>query len=123
MGLSVTREGGGFTKLVFENVVDTLPGGLTMDFAGYAAGVNGYMPEGTLVGRTLATGLGKVIADPAVPGAGVQVLGLSYRDTKVEDNGMSGVVLSGTARIKALPANEASKAAAIATALPRITLV
>lgn len=123
MGLGITRTDGGFQKLVFENVVDTLAGGLIVDTTGYSAGVNGYIPEGTLVGVTTATGVGKIIADPAAPGAGVQILGLTYRDAKVEPNAMVGVVISGTARIKALPANELSKAAAIATALPRITLV
>jgi hypothetical protein len=123
MGLSVTREGGGFQKLVFENVLDTLPGGLVLDLTGYNAAVNGYIPEGTLVGRVTATGLGKVIADPAAPGAGTTIIGLTYRSVKAEDNAMVGVVISGTARIKALPANELSKAAGISTALPRITLV
>jgi hypothetical protein len=123
MGLSVTSEGGGFQKLVFENVVDTLPGGVIVDFTGYSAGVNGYMPEGTCLGRTVATGIAKPIPDPAAPGTGVEVLGLSYRDTKIEDNAMAGVVISGTARKKALPAIEQTKLAALKTALPRITLV
>ena len=123
MGLSVTSEGGGFQKLVFENVLDTLPGGVNMDFTGYTVGVNGYMPEGTCIGRVIATGIGKVIADPAAPGTGIEVLGLSYRDTKVEVNSFVGVVISGTARKKALPANEQTKLAALKTALPRITLV
>lgn len=123
MGLSVTSEGGGFQKVVFENVVDTLPGGVSVDITGYSAAVNGYIPEGTLIGRVVATGVGKIIADPAAPGTGVQILGLSYRDVKSEPNAMVGVVISGTTRIKALPANEKSKAAGIATALPRITLV
>lgn len=123
MGLSVTSEGGGFQKLVFENVLDTLPGGIIIDFTGYAAGVNGYMPEGTCIGRTVATGIGKPIPIPETPGAGVEVLGLSYRDTKIEDNAMAGVVIAGTARKKALPAIEQGKLAALKTALPRITLV
>lgn len=125
MGLTgIKREGTqGFQKVVWENIVDTLAGGLLMDFTGYNSAVNGYMPEGTCLGVTTATGLGKVIADPSAPGAGVKILGLSIRDVLVEDNAVVGVGLSGTARLKALPANEKSKATALATALPRITLV
>lgn len=125
MGLTgIKREGTqGFQKVVYENVVDTLPGGLVMDWTGYSAGVDGYMPEGTCLGRMTATGLGRVVIDPAAPIAGLQILGTSYRDVFIEENAVSGVVLSGTARLKALPANEKSKAAALATALPRISFV
>jgi hypothetical protein len=120
----IVREGTqGFQKVVYENVVDTLAGGLVMDWTGYTAAVEGYMPEGTCLGRMTATGLGRVVADPAAPIAGLQILGTSYRDVKVEDNAEAGVVLSGTARRKALPANEQSKLAALATALPRISFV
>lgn len=119
----IVREGTqGFQKVVYENVVDTLAGGLIMDWTGYSA-VDGYMPEGTCLGRMTATGLGRVVADPAAPIAGLQILGTSYRAVKVEDNAEVGVVLSGTARRKALPANEQSKIAVLATALPRISFV
>ena len=120
----IVREGTqGFQKVVYENVLDTLAGGLIMDFTGYNAGVNGYMPEGTCIGRMTATGLGRVVIDPAAPIAGLQILGTSLRDTLIEDNAVVGVVLTGTARKKALPANEQSKLAALATALPRISFV
>lgn len=120
----IVREGTqGFQKVVYENVLDTLAGGLIMDFTGYSAGVNGYMPEGTCLGRMTATGLGRVVIDPAAPIAGLQILGTSLRDTYIEDNAVVGVVLTGTARKKALPANEQSKLAALATALPRISFV
>ena len=120
----IVREGTqGFQKVVFENVLDTLPGGLIMDWTAYTTPADGYMPEGTCVGRMTATGLGRVVADPAAPITGLQILGLSYRPVKVEDNAEAGVVLSGTARRKALPANEISKLAALATALPRISFV
>lgn len=120
----IVREGTqGFQKVVYENVLDTLAGGLIMDFTGYSAGVNGYMPEGTCIGRMTATGLGRVVIDPAAPIAGLQILGTSLRDTLIEDNAVVGVVLTGTARRKALPANEQSKLAALATALPKISFV
>jgi len=125
MGLKgIIREGAqGFQKVVYENVVDTLPGGVVMDWTGYSAGVDGYMPEGTCIGRMTATGVGRVVADPAAPIAGLKILGTSHRDVLIEPNAVAGVVLSGTARLKALPANEKSKAAALATALPRISFV
>jgi len=123
MGLSVTREGGGFQKVVFESVIDTLAGGVIVDTTGYTAAVDGYIPEGTLIGRDTLTGVGKIVADPAAPGENIKVLGLSYRDIKMEANAFVGVVIEGVARIAALPANEKSKAAAIGTALPKLTLV
>ena len=120
----IVREGTqGFQKVVYENVVDTLPGGLIMDWTAYTTPADGYMPEGTCLGKMAATGMGRVVADPAAPIAGLQILGTSYRPVKVEDNAEAGVVLSGTARRKALPANEQSKIAALATALPRISFV
>lgn len=121
--LGIQTEGGGFAPLVFENVVDTLPGGLIVNIGGYSPPDDGYIPEGTLIGVNTTTGIGVIVTDPASPGANIKVLGLSYRPVKAEANALVGVVISGTARIKALPANEQSKAAAIATALPRITLV
>jgi len=121
--LGIKTEGGGFAPLVFENVVDTYPGGVIVDVTGYAPPSDGFIPEGTLIGRNTTTGIGVIVADPASPGTNVKLLGLSYRPVKSEANALVGVVISGTARIDALPANEKSKAAAIATALPRITLV
>lgn len=121
--LGIKTEGGGFAPLVFENVVDTFPGGVIVDVTGYSAPADGFIPEGTLIGRNTTTGLGVIVTDPASPGSNVQVLGLSYRPAKAEANTLVGVVISGTARIAALPANEQSKVAGIRTALPRITLV
>lgn len=123
MGLQGTRRVGAqsFQKVVFENVVDTLPGGLILDVkkADYP---DGFVPEGTLVGRDPATGLGKVLTATDGP---IKPLGLTHRESEVSDGNTfaNGVVISGTARIKALPATEKAMAADIATALPRITLV
>ncbi|SMG32145.1 hypothetical protein [Sphingobacterium psychroaquaticum] len=124
MGLTGVKRTGtqGFQKVVFENVVDTLPGGLILDVkkADYP---NGYVPEGTLVGRDPATGIGKVLT--AVDGA-IKPIGLTHRASEVSDGGntfANGVVISGTARIKALPSVLQTIAADLAKALPRITLV
>lgn len=135
MGLQGVKRIGtqGFQKVVFENVVDTLPGGLILDVkkADYP---NGYVPEGTLVGRDPLTGIGKVVTiTPGDPAAeppteatfSVTPIGLTHRASEVSDGNTfaNGVVISGTARIKALPDAEKAAAADIAKALPRITLV
>jgi hypothetical protein len=123
MGLYISRTEGGFQKVVFENVIDTLAGGLTLDLTGYSAAVNGMVPAGTLVGRNTITGMGKVVADPAAAGANIVVLGLTIRDVAAEYNVLTGVVTSGTARLKALPSAEFAAVAAIRTALPTIKIV
>lgn len=123
MGLQGIKRTGtqGFQKVVFENVVDTLPGGLVLDVvkANYP---DGYVPEGSLVGRDTATGLGKVLA--ATDGA-VKPLGLTHRASEVSDGNTyaNGVVISGTVRIKALPAALQAIVDDLRTALPRITFV
>lgn len=136
MGLKGVKRTGtqGFQKVVFENVVDTLAGGLILDVV-LADYPNGYVPEGTLVGRDPATGIGKVVvitpgdpeAEPPIETTfSVKPLGLTHRASEVSDGGntfANGVVISGTARIKALPTNEQDAASDIAKALPRITLV
>lgn len=134
MGLQGIKRTGApsFQKVVFENVVDTLPGGLILDVdkADYP---DGFIPEGTLVGRDSA-GKGVVVEITAGdPGAepptettfSVQPIGLTHRASEVSDGNTyaNGVVISGTARIKALPTAEQTYASDIAGALPRITLV
>lgn len=132
MGLqSVTGVDGGFQKLVFENVVDTLPGGLLLDIDPDDF-TDGVIPEGSLVGKDNATGLGKVVtitpgdpeAEPATETTyDITPIGLTYRTVKAEVNALVGVVISGTARIKALPTAVKDNADDVAIALPRITFV
>ncbi len=124
MGLRGVKRTGtqGFQKVVFENVVDTLPGGLILDVdkADYP---DGYVPEGSLVGRDPATGVGEVLT--AVDGA-IKPLGLTHRASEVSDGGntyANGVVISGTVRIKALPQALQDIIDELKEALPRITFV
>ncbi|MCY4781436.1 hypothetical protein ORI89_17385 [Sphingobacterium sp. UT-1RO-CII-1] len=133
MGLIGIKRTGtqGFQKVVFENVVDTLPGGLILDVkkADYP---DGYVPAGTLVGRD-ANGVGKVVktipgdseAEPPTKATtDIKPIGRTYRDSEVCEGGntyANGVVISGTARIKALP--DSATAAEIEGLTPRITLV
>ena len=118
--LGVQREGGGFQAVVWENVVDTLPGGLILDLTGYTP-VNGVVPAGTMVGKDFTTGLGVVVTDPA---GAVKPLGYTLRDTPADpENTLAyGVGITGTIREKALPAGQGTQAAR-AAALPRITHV
>lgn len=117
--LGVVREGGGFEKLVWENVVDTLPGGIILDITGYTSPADGNIPAGTMVGKDPATGLGVILT--ATNGT-VKPLGYTIRTVKAEVNCLSEVGISGTIREKALPTGQGT-AAARATALPRITHV
>jgi hypothetical protein len=117
--LGVTREGGGFEKVVWENVVDTLPGGLILDITGYTADDDGNIPAGTLVGKDPATGLGKILT--ATDGS-VKPLGYTIRTHKAESNCLAEVGISGTIREAALPSGQ-DTAADRKAALPRITHV
>ncbi|MBE8712544.1 hypothetical protein [Sphingobacterium hungaricum] len=124
MGLIGVKRTGtqGFQKVVFENVIDTLPGGLMLEVA-KADYPDGYVPEGSLVGRDPATGIGEVLA---VTDGAIKPIGLTHRASEVTDGGntfANGVVISGTVRIKALPTALQAIAEDLATALPRITFV
>ncbi|OYD41172.1 hypothetical protein [Sphingobacterium cellulitidis] len=123
MGLQGVKRTGtqGFQKVVFENVVDTLPGGLILDVdkTDYP---DGYVPEASLVGRNATTGVGEVLS--ATDGA-IKPIGLTHRASEVSDGNTyaNGVVISGTVRIKALPIALQAIVEDLKTALPRITFV
>lgn len=133
MGLQGVKRTGsqGFQKVVWENVVDTLPGGLVIDVKKEDF-PTGYVPAGTLVGRD-ANGVGKVVKTTAGDSAAepptkattdIKPIGRTYRDSEVFEGGntnANGVVISGTARIKALP--DSDTALEIEGLTPRISLV
>lgn len=125
MAFGISSNDGGFEKVVWENIVDTLPGGLNLDASTLVAGdyPNGVIPEGTPVTKDLATGLGKVVKNADL--ATTKPIGYTNQTVKYEDgaNVLVGVGVSGTYRIKAAPADVSGNAAAFATALPRITHV
>jgi hypothetical protein len=115
----VKREGGGFEKIVWESVLETLPGGLILDIDGYTIPADGNIPAGTLVGKDPATGLGIILEDTT---GDVLPQGYTIRTVKAEVNCLSEVGISGTIREKALPAGQSTLALRSAT-LPRITHV
>lgn len=133
MGLKGVKRIGaqGFQKVVFENVVDTLPGGLILDVKKEDF-PTGYVPAGTLVGRD-SNGVGKVVktipgnseaVPPTKATTDIKPIGRIYRDSEVCEGGntyANGLVISGTARVKALP--DSTTALEIEELTPRITLV
>ena len=122
MTFGITRTEGGFQKVVWENIVGTLAGGVnidmsTLDPADYPDGV---IPEGTPIKKDFATGLVTVTqADPA------GVIGYTNQTVKFEggQNVLVGVGIEGVVRIKALPKIVAANLAAYKEALPKITHV
>lgn len=118
MSLSVKRTSGGFQKVVFENVVDTLAGGVILTGIDPDDYPDGVVPEGSLIGKNLTTGAGSV--QDATDGTTV---GLLYRDSPVDDNTFAGVVIEGVARIKALPQEVQDIIDDVKAALPKITFV
>jgi hypothetical protein len=115
----VKREGGGFEKLVWENVVDTLPGGVIVDITGYTIPADGNIPAGTMLGKDPATGFGVILANTT---GSIKPLGYSIRTVKAEANALLEIGISGTIREKALPTGQGT-AVLRAGALPRITHV
>lgn len=125
MSFEITSNGGGFEKVVWENIVDTLPGGLNLDASTLVAGdyPDGVIPEGTPVAKNLTTGLGKVIKNADLETE--SPIGYTNQTVKYQAgvNIFVGVGISGTYRIKAAPADVSANAAAFAAKLPRITHV
>jgi hypothetical protein len=115
----VKREGGGFEKVVWENVSETLPGGIILDITGYTTPTDGNIPAGTMVGKDPATGLGAILT---VTTGTIKPLGYTIRTVKAEVNCLSEVGISGVIREKALPTGQ-STLVLRAGALPRITHV
>jgi hypothetical protein len=109
---------GGFDKLVFESVKDTLAGGVTLDLSDFANS-DGIVPAGTLVGyRDGTTGIAPVVKVQKSGSATVfslPPLGLTIHTVPITDNTLVGVVLQGVARKQALPAASAFAVDEIAT--------
>ena len=131
---NVTTSGeAGFQKVVFENTVDILAGGVQIDPTSatkYASNDPKVIPAGTLVGRKGTGGLSKIVAITVTGTApntttnfDVEPLGLTHFDVLLDDMPLVAVVLSGTVRIDALPDDEKANWKAISTKLPRLTFV
>lgn len=130
----IKTEGGGFDKVVFESVIDTLAGGATLDLTDYDDNDTGVVPAGTIIGRKdPSTGLAKPVTitpgDPeAVPPTEAtfdpEPFGYVAHTVPAEDNCLVGVVIEGVARIDALPDADAAEAVTeLGKAIPKVTLV
>ena len=124
---SITTEAGGFDKVVFESVIDTLAGGATLDVTGFENDDN-VIPAGTFVGpKNGTTGLHPIVApdgDGTLPGA---VIGMVHHTIPLvaAGNNHVGVVLEGVARLAALPDAPvvSGDVTALKAALPKITFL
>lgn len=124
---SIQTEAGGFQKVVFESVIDTLAGGATLDVTGFEND-DDEIPAGTLVGpKDPATGLHPIVTESGAEDDELSgdVIGMVHYTVPLisDGNNFVGVVIEGAARKAALPDNYDAAHAAIATAIPKITLV
>lgn len=104
-GVTTTHEGG-FEKVVFESIIDTVAGGVCLDPSGLNEKfTDGIVPAGTLVGvKDPVTGLHKVVtvttADPDTYDA--TPLGFTAHSIAIDANPIVGVVIEGVVRKDAL---------------------
>lgn len=125
---SVITTAGGFDKVVFESVIDTIAGGGTVEVSGYT-NADGIIPAGTLVGeKDASTGLHPIITTTGSAGTlSGTPMGMVHATVPLvtAGNNVVGIVIEGVARIAAMPddISDALDLAAVATAMPKITFV
>ncbi|HZF64196.1 MAG TPA: hypothetical protein VEZ55_06925 [Chitinophagaceae bacterium] len=121
---SIKKEAGGFEKVVFESVIDTLAGGTSLDVTGYV-NADGVIPAGTPVGpKNASTGLSAIITNSGgTPSA--TPIGYVHHTVPLVANGnnLVGVVIEGVMRAAAMPAGYTSALGALRTATPKVTIV
>lgn len=104
---------------VFDQIGDTYPGGVLIErVSALKRFADGVIPAGTMVMKT-QDGEFKVF-DESVAGEHV---GLIHSDIVIDDYTLVSVVMSGIARLDALPEKEQENKENIKTCLPRISLV
>lgn len=120
----ITKIGSGREIVVFDHVNATMPTGIHVDKASASARFSdGVIPAGTLLVKGTG-GLAKVL-NVALSATNVtqdKVIGLTLSDIEIDDFPLVSAVISGTARIDALPDKEKTGVKFIQDALPRITL-
>lgn len=126
---TITTHESSFEKVVFESVIDTFAGGVTLDPTGLSdIFTDGIVPAGTLVGKKDATtGLSKVVTvTPGSPDTyDVVPLGFTHATVKIDANPIVGVVIEGVVRKDALSTAYKNAVADIEAenVLPKITFV
>lgn len=109
----------GRQKVVFDQVGDTHPGGVLVEVSSAKERFTDLIiPAGTMIIKDNA-GTYKVFND-SVEG---EHIGLTLEDIYIDDYPLVSVVMSGIARLDALPDKEKANKTNMKTCLPRISLV
>ncbi|KPE51282.1 hypothetical protein [Chryseobacterium indologenes] len=109
--------------VVFDQIDATYPGGVHISKTDAAARfTNGVIPAGTVVVPD-TDGKYKVLNVALTASNLAGTIGLVSHDIKVDDFPLASIIMSGTARIDALPDLEKTGVALLAKALPRISFI
>lgn len=109
--------------VVFDQIDATYPGGVHVSKTDAAARfTNGVIPAGTVVVPD-ADGRYKVLNAALTTSNLSGAIGLVSHDIKIDDYPLAAIIMSGTARIDALPDLEKTGIALLAKALPRISFI
>lgn len=109
----------GSHKVVFDQIGDAYPGGVLIErTSALKRFADGVIPAGTMVMKT-EDGAFKVF-DDEVKG---EHIGLTHSDIVIDDYPLVSVVMSGIARLEAMPEKERENKENMKTCLPRISLV
>ncbi|MGP1500187.1 MAG: hypothetical protein ACTTJM_00165 [Bergeyella cardium] len=119
----VTKKTAGKQIVVFDNILDTYPGGVHIDpVEAKKRFTDGVIPAGTaLVPAT--DGKFKPLNEALTAANLAGCIGLTAEAIAVDDFPLVACVLSGIARKEALPDKEKTGVAFLKTALPRISFV
>lgn len=121
---SVTTTDGGFDKVIFESVTDTLAGGASLDTTGYTHD-DDIIPAGTMVGpKNTSTGLHTIVTgDGDGTFTGGNPIGMVAHTIPfvASGNNVVGVVIAGAYRVEALEAPPVTAdIAAMKTQMPNL---
>jgi len=109
--------------VVFDQIDATYPGGVHISKTDAATRFkDGVIPAGTVVVPD-ADGRFKVLNVALTASNLAGTIGLVSHDIKVDDYPLASIIMSGTARIDALPDLEKTGVALLAKALPRISFI
>lgn len=109
--------------VVFDQIDATYPGGVHISKTDAAARFSdGVIPAGTVVVPDTA-GRFKVLNAALSETNIVGAIGLVSHDIKIDDMPLASIVMSGTARVDALPSREKTGIAFLKAALPRISFI
>lgn len=118
---NVTQKKGGRQIVVFDQVLATLPAGVHIDaIEAKKRFKDGVIPAGTLVVPS-DEGKYKPVNETFSDANIAEAVGLTYSDIEIDDFPLVSIVVSGTARIDALPDKEKAGVGFMKKVLTRIT--